>query len=276
MLPATKRNDIVCSGRPSGGLGIFWKKCLNNNVKIIKHPDSSRVQGILLFQKYVLINVYFPTDPNVQIFDDCDLLKCLEDISWYFNEFPFMKIIIGGDLNFDISRRSRFVALIRDYLLDKHLFSVWSQFACDFTYCQHSVRNGNNIMSVSCIDHFLVTNNLWPDISHAQVLHLGENLSNHEPIFISFKVDENPIVAPENVTKVYNNEKPLWFKASAENIQNYRDELKSYLDNLIFSDGLKCEDVSCTDPNHLLELDNVYKFLSESIDLSVKNNIPLS
>ena len=44
-------------------------------------------------------------------------------------------------------------------------------------------------MSVSCIDHFLVTNNLWPDISHAQVLHLGENLSNHEPIFISFKVD---------------------------------------------------------------------------------------
>ena len=26
LLPATKKNDIVRSGRPSGGLGIFWKK----------------------------------------------------------------------------------------------------------------------------------------------------------------------------------------------------------------------------------------------------------
>ena len=96
LLPATKKNDMVSSGRPSGGLGIFWKKCLNNNVKIIKHPHSNRAQGIMLFQKYVLINVYFPTDPNVQIFDEFDLLKCLEDISWYFNEFPNMKIIVGG------------------------------------------------------------------------------------------------------------------------------------------------------------------------------------
>ena len=53
-------------------------------------------QGIKFFQKYVLINVYFPTDPNVLIFDDFELVKCLEDISWYFNEFPNMKIIVGG------------------------------------------------------------------------------------------------------------------------------------------------------------------------------------
>ena len=50
----------------------------------------------MLFQKYVLINVYFPTDPNVLIFDDFELVKCLEDISLYFNEFPNMKIIVGG------------------------------------------------------------------------------------------------------------------------------------------------------------------------------------
>ena len=276
LLPATKKNDIVRSGRPSGGLGIFWKKRLNNNVKIIKHPDSNRVQGIMLFQKYVLINVYFPTDPNVLIFDDFELVKCLEDISWYFNEFPNMKIIVGGDMNFDISRRSRFVALIKDFLLQKHLFTVWSQFDCDFTYCQHSVRNGNNILSVSSIDHFLVTNNFLPYISHAQVIHLGENMSNHEPIFVSIKIDDNPVISPENSFEIMNNNKPLWFKASADNIQNYRNELSSYLDNLILTEGLKCNDVSCTDPNHIMELDNVYKFLSESIDLSVKNNIPFS
>ena len=277
LLPATKKNENVNFGRPSGGLGIFWLKNLSNNVRVIKHPDSNRVQGIQLFQKYVLINVYFPNDPNVLNFDDFDLLKCLEDITWFFNEFPDNKFIIGGDFNCDFSRQSRFVALVREFLRNNNLFTVWSQFGIDFTYCQHSVRNGNNVFSTSCIDHFCLQSNISHDVSHAQVIHLGDNLSNHEPIFISLKIDSKPDgVFEQNVGNANNNEKPLWFKASAENIEDYRNELKCYLDEFILNDGLKCNDVNCDNPNHLIDIDNVYNYLSDSIDFAVKNNIPRS
>ena len=72
LLPATRKNTVVCSDRPSGGQGIFWRKSLNNDVRIIKHPTSHRVQGIELFAKYIIINAYFPTDPNVLNFDDSE------------------------------------------------------------------------------------------------------------------------------------------------------------------------------------------------------------
>ena len=188
LLPATKKNNVVHAGRPSGGLGIFWRKSFSNNVKIVKHPDSHRVQAVILFNKFVLINTYFPTDPTVMNFDDIDLLKCLQDVNWFLNEFSNHQFILAGDLNCDFSRHSRFVNIIRDFFSNNNLISVWSNFNVDFTFSNHSVRNGNNVFSSSCIDHFVMKNSLLADVSHAQVIHLGDNLSNHDPIYLSIKI----------------------------------------------------------------------------------------
>ena len=92
IIPASKSNHCVNSGRPSGGLGIFWKKSLNCNVKMLKHPNSVRVHAIELFNNYLLINSYFPTDPQVVNFDDFHLLKCIEDVKWFINSYPNHKI----------------------------------------------------------------------------------------------------------------------------------------------------------------------------------------
>ena len=106
---------------------------------------------------------------------------------------------------------------------------------------------------------------MYQDVLDAQVIHLGDNLSNHEPIFISLKIDSLPVHISEN--KVEDNKtkkRPLWSKASAENIANYRNELKTNLDKFI---GLICNDVNCNDPKHLINIDiNVYSFMSECID----------
>ena len=62
FLPAIKTSNKICAGRPSGRLCIFWKSSLNN-VNIIKYPNSSRVQSIVVGQN-VVINTYFPVDPQ--------------------------------------------------------------------------------------------------------------------------------------------------------------------------------------------------------------------
>ena len=97
-------------------------------------------------------------------------------MKFYFDIFPGKKFIIGGDWNSDFSRQTRFTNLVREFLAENNLFSVWSHFEVDFTFGQHSVRNGNNLFTTSCIDHFVLQNNMFNDISHAQAIHLGEKL----------------------------------------------------------------------------------------------------
>ena len=277
LLPAIRVGRNEFSGRPSGGLGIFWCKTLNNFVKIVKHPDSSRVQGIELFEKYVLLNVYFPTDPKVNVFDELELLKCLGDIKYYLDMFPDKKFVIGGDFNSDFSRQTRFTNLVHEFFMENSLFTAWSHFFVDFTFSQHSVRNGNNLFITSCIDHFMLQNNLFNNVTHAQAIHLGDNLSGHEPIFLSFKVDFslNSTGQPISETTARTS-RPMWSKASTDNIDNYRNDLKNVLGNVALNDGLKCENINCDDQNHLNDLDNFFKILTDSIDLAVNNNIPFS
>ena len=186
IIPASKSNNCVSSGRPSGGLGILWKKSLNDNIKLIKHPDSLRAQAIKICGNYLLINSYFPNDPQTVNFDDFQLLKCIEDVRWFINSYPNHKVIFAGDLNLDLSRNTRFANIMREFFLNCNLCSVWSSFNIDFTFCNHFFRNGNNVLSTSCIDHFVVKPDMLIDISHAQVIHLGDNLSNHEPIFFFY------------------------------------------------------------------------------------------
>ena len=67
FLPAVKNSNNISAGRPSGGICIFWKPSLNKIVNMIKHPNSSRVQGIEIGNNLIL-NTYFPVDPRVATF----------------------------------------------------------------------------------------------------------------------------------------------------------------------------------------------------------------
>ena len=278
LLPATKNNATVCSGRPSGGLGIFWKKSLNKVVNLVKHPDSHRVQAIELFNNYVIINTYFPTDPQVLNFDDFELLKCIQDIKWYFTKFSNHKIIIAGDLNSDFSRHTRFVNIIREFFTEYNLLSVWSAFNVDFTFCNHSVRNGNNVLSTSCIDHFVTNPDVLADISIAQSIHLGDNLSNHEPIFMTVKIDAIPFtVDRDNLASNAEIKKPpMWRKASTDDVSNYRSELRASLHSFRLTEGVHCSNPNCTESSHLKDIDSFCNFITDSIESSVNNNIPCS
>ena len=275
FIPAVKLDHTVCSGRPSGGLAIFWKKYLNHSVKIRKHPDSLRVQAIEVCNNYMIINAYFPTDPQKQNFDDSELLKCIADISWYLNNFPQHSFLLAGDWNTDFSRNSRFVNIVREFLLNHNLVTVWSAFPVDFTFSFHQFRNGNNILSTSCIDHFVMQPDTLSDVSHAQVIHMGDNLSNHEPIYLEFKINVVPILPTNDVlTGNSDTQRPIWRKATDQHIINYRRDLKNSLDNIAPNGGILCNDPTCSNVDHHNDLDNFCELVINSIDTAVINNIP--
>ena len=129
----------------------------------------------------------------------------------------------------------------------------------------------------SCIDHFIVDPNILSDISLAQVIHLGDNLSNHDPIFLSIKIDSVPIVSPtDNTDANVHFPKPVWHKASDVHLYNYRRDLKAKLGNIVLTDGILCNDPTCTDSNHHKDVDVFCNYIISSIDSAVHSNIPLS
>ena len=191
--------------------------------------------------------------------------------------FPDKKFVIGGDFNSDFSRQTRFTNLVQEFFVENSFFNAWSHFSVDFTFSQHSVRNGNNLFITSCIDHFMLQNSLINNVTHAQAIHLGDNLSGHEPIFLSFKVDFSPDTTYQHISEPnVPTRRPMWSKASTDNIDDYRNDLKNILDNVSLNTGLKCENLNCDDPNHLKDLDNFFNILTDAIDLSVNKNIPFS
>ena len=155
FIPANKTSDYITGGRPSGGLGIFWKRALDSAVNIINHPNSQRVHGVSFDSKYLILNTYFPVDSRSASFDDFELLRLLEDIKWYIDSYTNYSIVIVGDLNCDFGRSSRFVNTVREFMMTHHLLTMWSVFLVDFTYSHTQIRNGTEIISHSVIDHFL-------------------------------------------------------------------------------------------------------------------------
>ena len=135
FIPAVQSNTSISSaGRPSGGLGLLWKHSLDKMVNIVRHPNSNRVHAVTFDSKFLIVNTYFPVDQRSGNFDDFELVKTLEDISWYINTFPNLVVIIAGDINCDFSRNTRFVNIIREFMMRNSLMTVWSAHPVDFTH----------------------------------------------------------------------------------------------------------------------------------------------
>ena len=275
FIPASKTSDFISAGRPSGGLGIFWRHSLDSAVNIINHPNSTRVHAVSFDSKYLLVNCYFPVDPKTALFNDFELLKVLEDIKWFIDSYPNYSIVLVGDVNCDFSRTTRFVNIIREFMMRNQLMTVWSAFPVDFTFSQSQNRNGREVFSHSVIDHFLINTADFHNVLDAQVIHTGDNLSVHEPIFLTLKTD---FVANENVEAPIDNEvpKPMWSKASPENIASYREELSARLSSLELVNGLLCNNPKCQDAHHLSDIDSFANDIMKIIDSSVNSCIPLS
>ena len=98
-------------------------------------------------------------------------------------------VLLAGDLNCHFERNNCYTNLVYDYLNDINLQLIWTLNdtrieRVDYTY--HSINNG--AVSYSVIDHFAVNESLFGKIESAGVIHSGENLSNHEAIFLKIKV----------------------------------------------------------------------------------------
>ena len=249
LKPAIKNGF---DGRPKNGMFIAIPISLKDAVKEIP-VVSDRLQCATVDideSKILLINSYFPTDPRAD-FDEQELLAIFAEITKIVDENSFNHFVLGGDLNADFSRRTKFVTLLREFLDQLNVQKSWELFKADFS---HTTEN-NGKTYTSLIDHFIWDTGFTNWVEDAGVLHLPENMSDHEPIYCKLKVQTaliNPVVQDEKARRYI----PSWRTATDIQKKAFSQLLDERLSQVeVPYHCLDCRDVHCNSANHIRELD---------------------
>ena len=275
--PAYKNFQIQNSGRPSGGLATIIPKYLRKNIKVIE-CDSWRLQPFVMTikkHKYLVINSYFPTDSR-NINAECqDLQTVLSKIKVIMENTEFDTLALLGDINADFLRKSMHVNIVKEFIANNNLYSVWEDFNIDFT---HVFQKENGECFTSTLDHFLFLIRSKSEILDAGVLHRVENCSDHEVTYtivkkhVMEKIDEN---IDSEQQKFETKGRFHWNKANDDEKLEFQDALFRKLVEMNPPDAvINCSDVNCNDENHKCEIDTFVIELLENITDSGKETIP--
>ena len=170
----------ILRGRPYGGTSILVKSNLSKNIYFSK--CNERFVCIALGE-YLLFNCYVPKITNDS---DFALVQSLfSEIEGIIALFPTSKLVLGGDLNVDLSINSSASHFFRDVMNNLSLISCHNLLPCsiDYTYCHESLQY------YSYIDYILVSKSMCNAVTKFNILDLAKNLSDHSPITISLNID---------------------------------------------------------------------------------------
>ena len=99
-------------------------------------PDFWRVQAAKIefnTSTLLLLNSYFPTDPQNNYGDVNDLLETLSHIKTVLDKNPCDKVLWTGDINSDFNRHTNHTERVQDTVDELRLQQAWSRFDIDFT-----------------------------------------------------------------------------------------------------------------------------------------------
>ena len=251
----------IIKGRPSGGVAILWHKNVSGRVSTI-NVDNNRICSVMfnISPKYriLLISVYFPCDIYSMTSVDPEYNECIEQIELTMMSNDHNAVIIAGDLNTDLSRNVAHTKYLKQFVMDKNLKFTCEHHDANVPYTYESFT-GN---SVSTIDHFISSTNLYDQLIHMCAIDHSLNNSNHRPIKLVFKCDFVRLLQTDSVYKKAR--RPCWHKATQIHLQDYRDTLDKYLsDNLDLNVLNFCADLHCKSETHL---NGIEKFCTGIID----------
>ena len=222
----------------------------NHEIQILPRGKSRTVVSSFTM---LVACVYLPCDNNFSN-DEYDAALAEVFTSDVCQEVDY--IIVGGDFNTDLSRLSSPHTIALEELCNReNMLCVKRHVSCDIDYTFESKANHSR----SCIDHFIVSENLNDLILKCETMHAGDNLSDHDPVLLKLSIDAPQFMerAPDQFVS-----KPLWSKASENQRAYYQYLLDIELMNIDMSHGLfNCTDFCCTDQSCLEQIDRYHEMI---------------
>ena len=213
----------IVRGRPFGGVGIVWTSDLNHVITPLSNYKHKRVVAAELKTKehdIIMISAYMP------FFNASKRVECLQEtidaismIELIIEDHPNHLVVIGGDLNTELTGKSPFDPLWRE-LMDKNRFAYCDNFISSPRYTYHHESLDQRKFN----DHFIISQEFL-DLKLAKghkILEDGDNISDHLPILMSLSLNLESFsrIEPINLKPTIN-----WEKLSPDEIQKYSDRL---------------------------------------------------
>ena len=171
-------------------------------------------------------------------------LSLIEDVMASYGDSHF---IIGGDFNVDFCRNRAHTTILDKFCSDVGVIPAdqHTQSSVDYTYQFCMDR-------FSVLGHFLLSGTLFSMcVGTVSVDHNIENTSDHDPIFISFRLSTDFI----GLSKRVFSSRLSWVMATDNDLNEYRANLSCCLNNIqIPYLALLCNDMKCMDLDHVTAL----------------------
>ena len=270
VIPAHRRPGVD-SGRGIGGLvQLSIKGQAVNRSRLV--PQSPRVQAQLLTFpacRVLWINVYMPCDPQLEHFDDTELVETLSEIERLVTESSDCEVIVSGDINYEPRRNNHFTRTVSATLQRLRLSSVWEGHNIDFTHV-HTDR-----VNTSVLDHFLLSQRLLSLVEDCGPVHRGDNLSRHSPIFLSLRLGD--LQKKPQSKQPPPPRMPAWSRAREEELEAYTRTLHQKLTSVRCPGSLvHCRDPLCENSAHSKARDSVVLDILLAMVESSYNCLPLT
>ena len=259
------------SGRGRGGLAqLSLRSTAMARARVA--TSSPRLQAQLLtFPTCTVlwVNAYMPCDPQLQTFDDTELLATLGEVESLVTANAGCEVVWAADLNYDTRRNNHFTRTVAAALARMGLTSVWEGRVVDHT---HVHTDG---ISSSVIDHFLVSRPLLELVEDCGPIHRGDNLSRHSPIFLRLRLGE--VCLRQAAVQPPPRRMPAWDRATPEELHSYTMALQQRLQAVRCPGSLlHCQDPQCKESGHSDERDStVLDILCAMVETSY-TSLPLT
>jgi len=260
-------NKDVLSGRPYGGCSIFWRRDLKLTVTQLA-TTSRRISALLLCGndfKMICVNAYMPCEPDVSSLDELSFqLSVVQEL---INKHSDCHIVLGGDLNVDFARVSAHTSLLNDFCSQAGLLPTVHH-PCskvDYTY-NFGMRH------FSVIDHFILSEQLFRQtVCNVYAVHDIDNVSDHDPLYMELSISVARFTSND---KVYNC-KPSWAKATAAQIDAYKDALRKQLQSIYIPySAVTCTNVCCSDKSHFASINHYVECISKACLNAAECTVP--
>lgn len=260
----------IIQGRRYGGVGILWHKRMAHIIKPYK-TKHKRIHGVIMTPhsgiKILMLNLYLPCDNYHQHIASVEYMETLNKVEIILNEVRADRVLLGGDLNTDLSRDNAHSKLLRDMCNRHGLQFAWHHSKATPTYTYMS----SDLRSKSTIDHFICSNEMYSDINNVCVNISAVNPSWHRSAHISFNLDFNTIpVTDQGHTPMIS-----WGKVTDIHYEKYRRCLSEKLQNISVPNHVfNCNDVLCSDSSHKQQLSQYCSLIIQSCIDAGENIFP--
>jgi endonuclease/exonuclease/phosphatase family metal-dependent hydrolase len=262
-------NNTLLVGRPFGGCAILWKQSLICPISPVscKSKRMCATKITIDSKPMLIVNLYMPCDINNVQYSE-EYKSILYEVSELCIHHNTDHLIIGGDLNTDFTRRESWNTQSLELFNSKEgLVTCISGTYSKVDYTYESKITGHK----STLDHFIVSENLFPHITSYWVTHIGTNLSDHSDVHLRLNIPTS-YLAEDVVDPTL---KIKWDLASPKHVLEYQEKL----DYLLSQINVPYETIYCTDVHCNFHCTNIQEFYDAIVKACIEAascTIPMS